>query len=186
MEPLLHDVITHNILHGPCNTYNTSILYIYNKKYKFRFPYTFQKKTIVGNNNKPLYKRLWDSLIFTKLRQSYIYNSKDVVSYNAYFLTHFNAHINVKSYVRYCAIKYTFKYIYKGPNYTTITLKAQAAGVRLQQPMDEIKEYVDIQYITTHEALQRIYKYCIYSRFIPMQQLTIHPKGQQFIVIQPN
>ena len=44
--------------------------------------------------------------------------------YNAYFSTRFNTHINIKSYTGYCAVKYAFKYIYKGPNYATITLKA--------------------------------------------------------------
>ena len=43
--------------------------------------------------------------------------------YNAYFLTCFNIYINIKSYAGYCAIKYIFKYIYKDPNYATITLR---------------------------------------------------------------
>ncbi|OCK92851.1 uncharacterized protein K441DRAFT_568471, partial [Cenococcum geophilum 1.58] len=50
--------------------------------------------------------------------------SRDIAPYNAYFLTRFNAHINLESYIGYCAIKYMFKYTYKGPNYTTITLEA--------------------------------------------------------------
>jgi hypothetical protein len=40
-EPLLYDIVTHNILYSPYGTYNTSALYIHNRKYKFRFPYAF-------------------------------------------------------------------------------------------------------------------------------------------------
>ena len=79
---------------------------------------------MVENNNKPLYKYPRDSFIFIKPRQSYIYSSRDIVLYNVYFLTYFNTYINIKSYTGYCTIKYAFKYIYKGPNYTTITLGA--------------------------------------------------------------
>ena len=131
------------MLYGPYSTYNTSTPYIYNKKCRFQFPYTFQDETIVRNNNKPLYKCLRDGPTFTKPSQSYIYNSRDMAPYNAYFLAHFNMYINIKSCTGYCAIKYAFKYIYKGPNHATITLRAQAAGAKPQQPTDEIKEYMD-------------------------------------------
>jgi len=40
-EPLLHDVVTHNILYSPYGTYNTFMPYMHNKKYIFQFPYTF-------------------------------------------------------------------------------------------------------------------------------------------------
>ena len=86
---------------------------------------------MVGNNNKPLYKRLQDGPTFIKPKQSYIYNSKDVAPYNAYFSTHFNVYINVKSYTGYCTVKYTFKYIHKGPDHATITLETQAAKAKL-------------------------------------------------------
>ena len=174
------------MLYGPYSTYNTSMPHMRNRKYKFQFPYAFQDKTIVGNNNKLVYKRLQNSLTFIKPNQSYIYSSRDIAPYNAYFLTRFNAYINIKSYIGYCAIKYVFKYIYKGPNYATITLGAQAAGAKPQQPINKIKEYIDAQYIATYKALQRIYKNCIYSRSIPIQQLAIYLEGQQFITTQPN
>ena len=97
--------------------------------------------------------------------------------YNTYFSTHFNVYINIESCAGYYTVKYIFKYIYKGPNYTTITLEAQAAGAKPQQPIDEIKEYVDAQYIAAHKALWRIYKNCIHSCSIPVQQLAIYLKG---------
>ena len=124
VEPLLYNIVTRNILYGPYSTYNTSTPYIRNRKYRFQFPYAFQEETIVRNNNKPLYKRPQDGPTFIKPRQSYIYSSRDIAPYNAYFSTRFNAYINVESYIGYYAIKYAFKYIYKGPNYTTITLGA--------------------------------------------------------------
>ena len=95
-------------------------------------------------------------------------------------------YINVELYIGYYAIKYAFTYIYKGPNYTTITLEAQAAKARLQYLIDKIKEYIHVLYITAYKALQRIYKYYIYSRSIFIQQLIIYIEGQQFIIIQPN
>lgn len=98
-EPLLHDVVTRNMLHGPCGTRNTSAPCMRDGKCRFRFPYAFQEETVVGNNNKPLYKRPRDGPTFAKSGQSYIYSSRDVAPYNAYFSTRFNAHINVESCV---------------------------------------------------------------------------------------
>jgi len=79
---------------------------------------------VVGNNNKLLYKCPRDGPTFVKLGKSSIYSSRDMAPYNVYFLTRFNAYINVESCMGYCVVKYAFKYIYKGLDYAIIMLRA--------------------------------------------------------------
>ena len=40
-EPLLHDIVTRNILHGPYGNYNPSAPCMRNSRYRFRFPQDF-------------------------------------------------------------------------------------------------------------------------------------------------
>jgi hypothetical protein len=48
--------------------------------------------------------------------------NRQVISYNPYLIRRFNCHINVKLVSSVKAIRYIFKYIYKGTDLTTLTI----------------------------------------------------------------
>lgn len=51
-----------------------------------------------------------------------VYSNTSVLVYNAFLSTRYNTYININIYGNYKALKYFYKYIYKGPNYTTLYL----------------------------------------------------------------
>ncbi len=55
--------------------------------------------------------------------------------YNPYLLIRFNTYINVKVASNINAFKYLYKYVYKGPNRITATIK--------RRTVDKIKEYIN-------------------------------------------
>ena len=56
-----------------------------------------------------------------------VYNNYYVTSYNPYLLKTFNYHLNVKSYVGFKAIKYVYKYVYKGLDYVVLKVTSEAS-----------------------------------------------------------
>lgn len=99
------------------------------------FPKEFREETTVDNSGYLQYKQHQNSLsdsvdgsqssinFFTKriwlpngTYTNYIYTNEWIVPYNSYLSKHFNCHMNVKVCSSIKAVKYIYKYIYKGGN----------------------------------------------------------------------
>ena len=78
-----------------------------------------------------------------------------VVPYNSYLTTKYNCHINVKICSSITAIKYLFKYVYKGHDRATIEISEDGNTQNQNQTSNnnnEISLYLDIHYISISEA----------------------------------
>lgn len=53
---------------------------------------------------------------------SYIVDNQNIVPYNKYLCMRYNAHINVEVCSTIKAVKYLFKYVYKGHSCTTVSI----------------------------------------------------------------
>ncbi|SCV73058.1 BQ2448_6983 [Microbotryum intermedium] len=106
----------------------------------------------------PLYRR--------RCKYSYV---KDGIS------AKYNAHINVKAMTTIGAIKYLFKYVYRGPDRAVARVEraANGEGAPDDAPIrDEINEFVEGRYISAPEAVHRFFgtrpmKYCA-DRPVPL------------------
>ena len=72
-----------------------------------------------------------------------------VVPYNPYLCTKYSAHINVEICSTVTAVKYLYKYVYKGHDRIM-------AGIQHEQ-INEIQRYVDAQYVSAPESCWRIF-----------------------------
>ena len=88
-----------------------------------------------------------------------------VVPYNPFLSNKYKAHINVEVCGTVKAIKYINKYIYKGPDQTTI---------RLQNENDEIEKYLNGRYISPVEAAWRIFEFPMHEETPSVTQLAVH------------
>jgi hypothetical protein len=90
-----------------------------------------------------------------------------VVSHNVYLSTKYNAHINVEVCNNIRAVQYLFKYVYKGHDGATIEISHQSDNAPEGNVVetDEIKKYLDYCYVSTSEAVWRIFKFDMHERF---------------------
>ena len=82
-------------------------------KCKKRYPKEFQTITSFNNKGYPLYRRRENGKkILTK--NGVELDNGWVVPYNPYLAVKYNAHINVEICTTVMAVKYLYKYVYKG------------------------------------------------------------------------
>ena len=106
--PLLYETITKFNIHTPCS--NSSSCFE-NGICSKRFPKNYNKQTYEDDNGYPIYRRRKTTSI--KIG-NYNIDNQWVVPYNPYLSTKYNAHINVEICSTIKAVKYLYKYIYKG------------------------------------------------------------------------
>ena len=70
------------------------------------------------------------------------YTNRHVIPYNPYLSAKYNCHINVEAANSILAVKYLYKYIYKGHDRTCIDVQRDNDAL-----IDEIREYLDRRYV---------------------------------------
>jgi hypothetical protein len=104
----LYETITKFNNHTPCNNKSNCFE---NGKCTKRFPRNFTNHTYEDDNGYPSYRgREQKSISIGK----HSIDNRWVVPYNPYISTKYNAHINVEICSSIKAIKYLYKYVYKG------------------------------------------------------------------------
>ena len=106
-----------------------------------------------------------------------------MVPYNPYLTVKYNAHINVEVCTSITAVKYLYKYVYKGPDRALATVRQAAAG-DAQPREDEITTYVDGRYVSASEAAWRLLQFDMHSRKPPVQCLAVHLPGDNIVTFR--
>jgi len=103
-----------------------------------------------------------------------------VVPHNVYLLTKYDVHINVEVCNNIRAVKYLFKYVYKGHDRATVEISRQSDNVTKGNvvDIDEIKKYLDCRYVSASEAAWRIFKFDMHERFPTVERLQYHLPNQ--------
>ncbi|KAG4043735.1 hypothetical protein PC123_g20794 [Phytophthora cactorum] len=108
-----------------------------------------------------------------------------VVPYNPYLSQKYNCHINVKICTAITAVKYLYKYVYKGSDKTVITVEAvRGEGNRTQIDPNEILRILNARYISPVEACMRLLVYSIQGKTHAITQLTIHFENEQKVTFR--
>ena len=113
-----------------------------------------------------------------------------VVPYNMVVLKRFQGHINVEWCNKTQVMKYLFKYVTKGADYSKVLLekskgKGKIDGIEDGGPMDEVKEYLRCRFICEYDGLWRIFGYDIHCRFPSVERLPVHLPGMNVIRFRP-
>ncbi|XP_073157303.1 uncharacterized protein [Henckelia pumila] len=122
-------------------------------KCKSHYPRNFCEITVQGEDGYPIYRRRNDGQT-ADVRRAKL-NNQWVVPYNPYLLMRYDCHINVEVCSGLTAVKYLYKYIYKGHDKVAVHI---ASGNEVET-IDEIKNFQDARWVSAQEALWRIFEF---------------------------
>lgn len=181
-DPVYHDLVVRYMLHGPCK--QSSVCMQKGGKCDKHFPKPFCDATSVNEDGKYLYRRRNDGKkVF--VRGSWLDN-RWVVPHNPRLLKAFRSHINVEKVADYKAVKYLFKYIFKGYDkaYTEMTA-TDDNGTKVIQ-YDEVAKFLEQRFIGPVEACWRILGKELQGKSHSVEHLPIHLKGEKVVIFDPN
>ncbi|XP_039969003.1 uncharacterized protein LOC120780825 [Bactrocera tryoni] len=150
IDPQLFDVVTKNMIHGPCGAINPTAPFMIDNKCSKRYPRALVDDTITGNDGYPLYRRRsaedgGNSTVIKVRNQDVDVDNRWVVPYSPLLSKIFEAHINVEYCNSVKSIKYICKYVNKGSDMAVF-------GVADYQSIDEIQQYQMGRYISSNEV----------------------------------
>jgi hypothetical protein len=91
----------------------------------------------------------------------------------------YNCHINVEICSSIKAVKYLYKYIYKGPDGASYSVDKSDNSDKVV--IDEIKWFRDARCVTPPEAAYQLYGFSLYQMYPPVFQLTLHLPGMHMV-----
>ncbi|XP_024312150.1 uncharacterized protein LOC100833043 isoform X2 [Brachypodium distachyon] len=168
--PVLHDLVIRHMLHGPCDELRKSCACMIDGQCRFHYPRQFCPATQQGKDSYPIYRRRDDGQR-VQIRGAYLDN-RWVVPYNPSLLMRYNCHINVEACSSIKAVKYLFKYIYKGHDRTSFAFEQEL--INGGEITNEIRQYRDARYVSPPEAIYRIFGFHMFGVSPSVLQLQLH------------
>lgn len=173
----LYEIVTKNMIHGPCGILNTNSPCMIDGKCSKRYPRKLVNETVTGNDGYPLYRRRSpvDNGKTTTVKvqgQNIEIDNRWVVAFCPLLSKTFKAHINVESCHSVKAIKYICKYVTKGSDMAVF-------GIAPENANDEVGNYQMGRYVSSNEALWRIFSFKIHERYPTVVHLAVHLENGQ-------
>ncbi|KAK9683679.1 hypothetical protein RND81_10G158300 [Saponaria officinalis] len=179
-NPELYEVVKEFMIHGPCGNANRRSPCMIGNQCSKHFPKKFQDRTTVDGEGYPIYMRRDNGFIVEK--NGVELDNRFVVPYNPTLLLKYRAHINVEWCNQSRSIKYLFKYINKGYNRVTVLSSHNRANDQNPNQVGEIQNYYDCRYISSCEAVWRIFGFEIHYRTPPVERLSFHLPDEQSVL----
>ena len=109
-----------------------------------------------------------------------------VVPYNPYLLLRYNAHINIEICSTISAVKYLYKYVYKGHDRAIVEFRiGDSAGNstnKATMDVDEIVNYLEARYVSAAESCYRLFAYELHANLPHVMRLALHLEHHQPVV----
>lgn len=184
-DPLLFDIISKHMIHGPCGSLNSKSPCMIDGKCSKKYPRTLITETQTGQDGYPLYRRrsVENGGFKTSFKLNNVYIDIDnrwVVPYSPILSKTFKTHINIEYCNSVKSIKYICKYVYKGNDMAVYGLS------NVSMNYDEISNYQIGRYISSNEAAWRIFGFNIHERYPAVVKLDVHLENGQRIYFSNN
>ncbi|KAH8942819.1 hypothetical protein BDL97_13G015800 [Sphagnum fallax] len=147
-HPELYNIVTSRMLHGPCGAFHPSCACMVNGVCSKGYPKTFQPQTKDSIDSYPTYRRRDDDRTFTHPILGFVFDNR-------------SCHINVEVCSSITAVKYLYKYVYKGHD--------RALAVN----------YLDGRYVSASEACHRLFAFDLHGMHPNVYRLAIHLPNEQ-------
>ncbi|XP_021730838.1 uncharacterized protein LOC110697766 [Chenopodium quinoa] len=181
----LREIVIKHMMHGPCGYLNPECPCMKHKEQRGHCKYGYPKKnceeTKSNSDGYPLYRRR-ATCDTVKVRSVEMDNSW-VIPYNPYLLAYFNCHLNVEVCSTIEAVKYLYKYVYKGHDKISFNIVQTKDGVPMQ---DEIEQYQSGRWVSPCEAAWCLFGFYLYEMYPLVLPLPVHLPNSQLIQMRPH
>ena len=174
-NPELLELIKKFMVHGPCGIHKPEAPCMDGRKCTRGFPKPFMERTTITDDSYARTRR-FNTGQTVQVGQHHLDN-RWVVCHSKYLIWKYRCHINVESIASVKAVKYIFKYVYKGHDRTTMEFGTC---------VDEIKQYLDSRYVSSCEANWRLYFFEMHDHEPSVLRLGVHLPDHQSVIINPN
>ncbi|XP_060845863.1 uncharacterized protein LOC132925485 [Rhopalosiphum padi] len=184
-DPRLHDIVTTQMVHGPCGALNPLSPCMADGKCTKRYPRPLVAEAVTGNDGYPVYRRRSKEdngrTIKVKVQNQEIeIGNEFIVPYCPLLSRIFETHANVESCHSAKSIKYLCKYVTKGSDMAVF-------GIASENVNDEISNFQMGRYVSTNEALWRLLSFQIHERYPTVVHLAVHlENGQRVYFTEAN
>jgi hypothetical protein len=139
----------------------------------------FQPKTVVneldnGKKQVLLRRRRGDT---GKTPKGRVVDNRHISTYVPYLVLKYDCHANIMPCVDVHAIKYLYKYVYKGPDRAAARTTTNDSG-----DIDQISQWMDLRWFCSYEAAWRLYGFPLSHTTHTVERLQVHLDGEQFRV----
>src|SRR5882757_6906924 len=177
-NPELFELIKKFMVYGPCGNQNKKSPCMENGECTKGFPKSFSERTTITKDSYAKTRHLdTGQVIHTGPQNKYWVDNRWVVCHSKYLIWKYRCHINVESIASVKAVKYIYKYVYKGHDRTTM---------QFGTAHDKIKHYLDARYVSSCEANWCLYFFEVQDHQPSILRLAVHLPQQQAVVINPN
>ena len=189
LHPELHETIATCMIHGPCGPgFPPSPCIDSDGVCTKRYPRAFADVTTDDSDGYPIYRRRNDGRKVKVKRQGteFVVDNRWVVPHNMWLSKKYNAHINVEVCSSIKAVKYLYKYVYKGHDKVMIELNRPTAqvGTAVTNVVDEVQRYVDARYVSAPEAVWRIFGFSLHHEHPNVVPLEVHLPNEEKVYIR--
>ncbi|XP_010687521.1 uncharacterized protein LOC104901629 [Beta vulgaris subsp. vulgaris] len=171
-------------MHGPCGHLNPECPCMKHLKSKgsckYGYPKQFRSETTNNGDGYPMYKRR-DTGDSASIRKATLDN-RWVIPYNPYLSALFDCHLNVEVCSIIEAVKYLYKYVYKGHDKISFNV-VRKGGV---DTIDEIEHYQSWRWVSACEASWRIFGFDLFEMHPPVMPLPVHLPNMQTVQVRPH
>ncbi|XP_062230350.1 uncharacterized protein LOC133928088 [Phragmites australis] len=174
--PVLHALVIKHMLHGSYGALNKNCPCMIDGHCRFRYPRQFCSATQQGKDSYPIYRRREDGRRVAT--RGAVLDNRWVVPYNPTLVMRYNCHINVEVCSSIKAVKYLYKYVYKGHDRASFSVDPQDQNGTI---INEIRQYRDARFITPPEAVYRIFGFPLYAVSPSVLQLQLHLPNMQLV-----
>ncbi|KAM0852916.1 hypothetical protein ACQ4PT_051439 [Festuca glaucescens] len=179
-DPLGYILVSEFMMHGPCGDLNDKCVCMKDEKCSKHFPKDFQQETVLDKDGYALYMRRDNGRRVFK--NGKWLNNQWVVPYNLAMLKKYQGHMNVEWCNKAIVMKYLFKYVTKGPDFSKVYLqRIRGKGVHVDSDgrplVNEVYEYLESRYICEYDAFWRIYGFTIHGKTPSVERLPVHLPG---------
>ncbi|GBC01417.1 hypothetical protein RclHR1_04190001 [Rhizophagus clarus] len=119
--PLAYETVTSTMMHSLCGVLNPLAPCMKNGLCQKHYLKSFQSTTQKNSDGYPIYRKR-DNGSFVEVRSGICLDNRWVIPHNVELVTKYDAHINIEICNSVLAIKYLYKYVYKGYDQATIAL----------------------------------------------------------------